>query len=110
MRRTIRADRLGIMDESRSVGFIGVGNMGGAMALRLRELGWAVGVRDIVPAREAECARAGATTAPTAGALAGGRRVVVVAGVGGGLCEGVFFGSAGVGHGGVDEHRIALRR
>jgi len=48
------------MTESRRVGLIGVGNMGGAMAERLCGLGWTVGVRDIEPAREAECVRAGA--------------------------------------------------
>jgi 3-hydroxyisobutyrate dehydrogenase-like beta-hydroxyacid dehydrogenase len=73
--------------------------MGGAMALRLRELGWAVGVRDIVPAREAECARAGATTAPTSAALAWAHPVVVVAVVDAAQCDAVLFGSDGLVHG-----------
>ena len=44
-----------------SIGFIGIGNMGLAMALRLRDLGFAVAVRDIDPTREAAAAAHGAT-------------------------------------------------
>ena len=40
-----------------TTGFIGIGNMGLGMALRLRDLGFAVGVRDIDPEREATAAR-----------------------------------------------------
>ena len=44
----------------RSVGLVGVGNMGGAMALRLQSLGYEVGVRDLDPGREAEAVSGGA--------------------------------------------------
>jgi putative dehydrogenase len=42
------------------VGVIGVGNMGGAMAERLCEAGWAVTVCDIDPARQRQAVAAGA--------------------------------------------------
>ena len=87
------------MDDSQSVGFIGVGNMGGAMALRLRELGWQVGVRDVEPAREAACVRAGATAWPAPAALAEAQRVVVVVVVDAAQCDAVLFGSDGLVHG-----------
>jgi 3-hydroxyisobutyrate dehydrogenase-like beta-hydroxyacid dehydrogenase len=35
------------------VGIVGIGNMGFAMAARLRELDWTVAVRDVDAAREA---------------------------------------------------------
>jgi 3-hydroxyisobutyrate dehydrogenase len=82
-----------------SVGFIGVGNMGGAMALRLCELGWTVGVRDIEPAREAECVRAGATAHATPAALAAAHAVVIVAVVDAAQCDAVLFGDDGLVHG-----------
>ena len=84
------------MTPLRSVGFIGVGNMGGAMALRLLELGWRVGVRDIAPEREAECVRAGAQAHPTPAALAAANRVVVVAVVDAAQCDTVLFGDGGL--------------
>jgi putative dehydrogenase len=84
------------MDDTRSVGCIGVGNMGGAMALRLCERGWRVGVRDIEPAREAECVRAGASTWPTPAALAQAHAVVVVAVVDAAQCDAVLFGADGL--------------
>ena len=84
------------MTESSSVGLIGVGNMGGAMALRLCELGWTVGVRDIEPAREAECMRAGAAAHATPAALATAHSVVVVAVVDAAQCEAVLFGDDGL--------------
>ncbi len=78
-----------------SVGFIGVGNMGAAMALRLCELGWSVGVRDIDAAREAECVRAGARAFVTPAALAAAHPVVVVAVVDAAQCDAVLFGADG---------------
>jgi len=81
---------------SGSVGFIGVGNMGGAMALRLRELGWQVGVRDLDPAREAEGERAGARAWTTPAALAAVHPVVVVAVVDAAQCGAVLFGEDGL--------------
>jgi len=84
------------MTVSRSVGLIGVGNMGGAMALRLCELGWAVGVRDLEPAREAECVRAGAAAHATPAALAAMHPVVIVAVVDAAQCDLVLFGDDGL--------------
>ncbi len=84
------------MTEPRSVGFIGVGNMGGAMALRLCELGWTVGVRDLEPAREAECVHAGAAAHATPAALAAVHAVVIVAVVDAAQCDAVLFGAGGL--------------
>jgi L-threonate 2-dehydrogenase len=80
---------------SEGVGFIGVGNMGGAMALRLLELGWSVGVRDVAPGREADCVRAGARAFATPAALAAVFPVVVVAVVDAAQCDAVLFGNDG---------------
>jgi len=87
------------MEELRSVGVIGVGNMGGAMALRLCDLGWQVGVRDVEPAREADCVRAGASAWPTPATLAQAHAVVVVAVVDAAQCDAVLFGADGLVHG-----------
>ena len=84
------------MTEQLRAGFIGVGNMGGAMAARLCQLGWTVGVRDVEPAREAECVRAGAVAFPTPAALAAVHRVVVVAVVDAAQCDEILFGASGL--------------
>ena len=76
-------------------GFIGIGNMGLAMALRLRELGWPVRVRDLDAAREAEAARHGAQVCATPAALAAGCARVVVAVVDATQSEAVLFGADG---------------
>jgi len=78
------------------IGLVGVGNMGGAMALRLCELGWSVGVRDVEPAREAECVRAGAAAHATPAALAAAHAVVIVAVVDAAQCDAVLFGDDGL--------------
>ena len=77
------------------MGIIGVGNMGLAMALRLRELGAAVHVRDIDPAREALAVRAGARAAATPAELAGRCGVAIVAVVDAAQSEAVLFGADG---------------
>ena len=76
-------------------GFIGIGNMGLAMALRLRELGWPVRVRDLDPAREAAAARAGAVVCATPVDLAAGCRRVVIAVVDAAQSDAVLFGANG---------------
>lgn len=76
-------------------GFIGIGNMGLAMALRLRELGWPVRVRDLDSSREAAGARAGATVCATPAALAAGCARVVIAVVDAAQSEDVLFGPDG---------------
>ena len=79
-----------------NVGFVGVGNMGGAMAARLLELGWPVAVRDLLPEREAPLAAAGAAVSATPAALARRCAVVVVAVVDAAQTREVLFGSGGV--------------
>ncbi|HZW75616.1 MAG TPA: NAD(P)-binding domain-containing protein, partial [Caldimonas sp.] len=79
----------------RSVGIIGVGNMGLAMALRLRDLGVDVHVRDIDPAREALAVDAGALRAATPAELARRAEVVIVAVVDAVQTEAVLFGADG---------------
>src|SRR5678815_644318 len=86
---TVRSPAAGV------TGFIGIGNMGLAMALRLRELGWPVRVRDLDPAREAAAALAGATVCATPAALATGCARVVIAVVDAAQSEAVLFGPDG---------------
>lgn len=85
-----------------SVGIIGVGAMGLAMALRLRDGGLAVAVRDIDPGREALALAAGCTVAATPAALAAGCDVLIVAVVDGAQLHEVLFG--------IDGAAPALRR
>ncbi len=80
----------------RSVGIVGIGNMGGAMALRLLDGGYDVGVRDIDPEREAEAVHHGARAFATPVALAAAHRVVIVAVVDSAQCDAVLFGADGV--------------
>ena len=79
-----------------AIGIIGIGNMGLAMALRLRELGWPVRVRDLDAAREAEAARHGAEVCPSPAALAEGIEVEADAAIcrqmGFKLMQGYLFG------------------
>jgi L-threonate 2-dehydrogenase len=77
------------------IGFIGIGNMGLAMALRLRDRGFAVSVRDIDPAREAAAAASGASVHASPAALAGACELVIVAVVDAAQCEAVLFGADG---------------
>jgi 3-hydroxyisobutyrate dehydrogenase-like beta-hydroxyacid dehydrogenase len=81
--------------EQRAVGVVGVGNMGLAMALRLRELGFEVHVRDIDPAREVLAVAAGAQRAATPAELARRVDAVVVAVVDAAQTDAVLFGDAG---------------
>ena len=78
-----------------SVGVVGIGNMGLAMALRLQERGFAVHVRDIDPAREAEAHAQGLTPKATPAALARQVDCLIVAGVDAAQTEAVLFGAAG---------------
>ena len=92
----------------RSVGIIGVGNMGGAMALRLLELGHDVGVCDIDPEREAEAVHHGARAFSTPAALARAHGVVIVAVVDAAQCEDALFGSDGAVSGAASGHCVLL--
>jgi 3-hydroxyisobutyrate dehydrogenase-like beta-hydroxyacid dehydrogenase len=76
------------------VGFIGIGNMGLAMALRLRDAGQAVRVYDIDPSRHALAAAAGADVADSPATLATGCALVIVAVVDAAQTEAVLFGDA----------------
>lgn len=84
---------------SAMLGIVGVGNMGGAMALRLRDLGHAVAVRDIDPAAEAAAAAAGAVVCATPAALAARCELVIVAVVDAAQTNAVLFGADGVAQG-----------
>jgi 3-hydroxyisobutyrate dehydrogenase len=80
----------------RSVGVVGIGNMGLAMALRLQERGFSVRVRDIDPEREALAGCEGMTSLPTPAALAAACHCVIVAVVDAAQTEAVLFGRDGV--------------
>jgi 3-hydroxyisobutyrate dehydrogenase len=79
----------------RSLGVVGVGNMGLAMARRLGELGHTVHVRDLDPAREALAVAQGAQSAATPALLAARSEVVIVAVVDAAQVESVLFGEDG---------------
>ena len=77
------------------VAFIGIGNMGLGMALRLRDAGQAVRVRDIDAARCAEAAAGGAVVAASPAEVAQGCALLVVAVVDAVQTEAVLFGPDG---------------
>jgi L-threonate 2-dehydrogenase len=79
-----------------NIGIVGIGNMGFAMAARLRELGWAVAVRDIDAEREDEAVAIGATRCSTARELAARCDCVIVVVVDAAQTEAVLFGADGV--------------
>lgn len=79
-----------------TVGVVGAGNMGLAMALRLRDAGWAVAVRDVDAAREALAAAEGLAVATTPAALASRSETVIVAVVDAAQTEAVLFAADGV--------------
>ncbi len=81
------------------VGLVGVGNMGGAMAARLLDLGHAVAVRDVQPDCEAACVAAGATAHASPAALAAHCALVIVCVVDGGQTHDVLFADDGIVHG-----------
>ena len=80
---------------SDGIGIIGIGNMGGAMALRLLELGHPVFVRDVDAAREAVAQQHGATPCPSPADLARRCSVVIVAVVDAAQTDAVLFGGDG---------------
>ena len=82
--------------ESGSTGVIGVGNMGLAMALRLRERGRQVLVRDVRRDREAMAERDGALACATPAQLARQCSVVIVAVVDAAQVDAVLFAGDGV--------------
>jgi 3-hydroxyisobutyrate dehydrogenase len=79
------------------VAVIGVGNMGLAIALRLRDAGQAVRVHDIDPARAALAAAAGARVASAPDQAAAGCSLLIVVVVDAAQTEDVLFGTRGAG-------------
>ncbi len=78
-----------------TIGIIGIGNMGLAMALRLRDLGRAVGVRDIDAEREAIAQRYGACVFASPADLAAHCDSLIVAVVDAAQTQDVLFGADG---------------
>jgi 3-hydroxyisobutyrate dehydrogenase-like beta-hydroxyacid dehydrogenase len=77
------------------VAFVGIGLMGLAMALRLRDAGQAVQVNDLDPARSALAVAAGCTVADSPAAVAAACTLLVVAVVDATQAEAVLFGPQG---------------
>jgi putative dehydrogenase len=84
-----------VSGERVAAGIVGAGAMGLAMALRLRDLGHEVIVRDIDPAREALAAMGGCAIAATPAELAARCALVVVAVVDAVQTGDVLFGAGG---------------
>jgi len=82
-----------------SVGIVGIGNMGLGMALRLRELGYPVGVRDLDAAREHTAVQHGAAVHADAAAAAQDCELLIVAVVDAVQTEAVLFGERGAAQG-----------
>ena len=77
------------------VAIVGVGNMGGAMAARLLELGWMVRVRDVDAARMQTLAANGATACSTPAQACAGAAALIVCVVDAAQAEEVLFGAGG---------------
>jgi putative dehydrogenase len=84
---------------TRTVGVIGVGNMGGAMAAHLLEQGWTVRVRDIDAAKVQALAALGARPCSTAREAAEGAGALIVCVVDAAQSEDVLFGAGGAAEG-----------
>ena len=81
------------------VGIVGIGNMGLGMALRLLDVGHAVGVRDLVAEREQVARRHGASVHADPAAAAQGRELLIIAVVDALQTDEVLFGARGAVHG-----------
>lgn len=79
----------------RTAGVVGVGNMGGGMAARLLEQGWAVRVRDIDAAKMQALALRGALVCDSAAEAAAGVAALIVCVVDADQTEDVLFGAGG---------------
>ncbi len=77
------------------VAVVGIGNMGLAMALRLRDAGQAVRVHDADPARHALAVAAGALAGASPAEAAAGCALLIVAVVDAAQTEAVLFGAQG---------------
>ena len=87
------------MKQPEAVAIVGVGNMGLGMALRLRDRGHALVVRDLDPTREDIALQAGAGVVPDAAAAARACSLLIVAVVDAAQTEDVLFGERGAVHG-----------
>ncbi len=87
------------MAAERTVGAVGVGNMGGAMAARLLEHGWAVQVCDIDPAKAGALQALGARRCATPADAARGVSALAVCVVDAAQTREVLFGAHGAVHG-----------
>lgn len=83
----------------KSVGIIGVGNMGGGMARRLLSQGWSVHVRDVDAAVLAPLQALGAVVQPTPAALAEAVDRLIVCVVDAQQMDEVLFGAQGAANG-----------
>lgn len=83
----------------KSVGIIGVGNMGGGMARRLLSQGWSVHVRDVDAAVLAPLQALGAVVQPTPAALAEAVDRLIVCVVDAHQIDEVLFGAQGAANG-----------
>jgi 3-hydroxyisobutyrate dehydrogenase len=79
----------------RTVGVVGIGNMGGAMAARLLEQGWAVQVCDIDEAKVRALEALGAAARPDAAHTAAGCAALIVCVVDAAQTREVLFGHGG---------------
>jgi len=77
------------------VGIVGVGNMGGGMARRLLDTGWAVRACDLDSEKVESLRRAGAEPVLTPAEAAAGASALIVCVVDAGQCEDVLFGLDG---------------
>ena len=78
------------------VAIIGVGNMGGAMALNLLEQGWAVQVCDVVASKAQDLVPFGAVAQQNAAQTARNSLATIVCVVDATQCEDVLFGAQGL--------------
>ena len=81
---------------SRRIGFIGIGLMGEAMTLRLRERGWMVTVWNLTPDRYARVVPAGAVSAKTPAAVAAASDVVLMCVLDAAAVKNCVFGPDGL--------------
>jgi L-threonate 2-dehydrogenase len=79
----------------RTIAIVGVGNMGGGMAGRLRDLGWGVRACDLVASRVQACVRQGARAAATPAEAADGVDALIVSVVDADEMSEVLFGVSG---------------
>lgn len=84
------------MTDATRVAVVGIGNMGLAMALRLRDRGFDVRVRDIDPVREAMARDEGLAVHASPAAACAGAGCAIVAVVDAAQTEAVLFGTDGI--------------